>query len=399
MKMKLIAIVIAAALAPVAAAADTGNVNLYGRLNASVDSQSGANNAGVVQSQNTFVNTNSSRLGVKGSEDLGDGMSAIFQMEANVNLTGTGRGGNGNTVANSAAANYGLFGGQVRDSFVGLSTSLGKIQIGRLPMENHWVYESNLFSDQVGDLGNFNAPMGQGRANGEVLYTTPTMSGFSANFQYYPKSSVNPDVSLGFSTLVGAASTSLGTPSDSWGAKLVFNGKGTALPGAYVSFNSLSRNTGAGLTYTPWVVSASYDFGPGLVSAQYMQDRRAQKGATALRDIYNIGGKYNVTDNGVIKAQYSWAGDVSCSGACAGLAVANTVNGLLAGTNTGAQMIAIGYDYSFSKRTSVYVAYASVNNLANSAFTVGGNGHNNQQIGNVPGNDLKGFGVGVAHNF
>jgi predicted porin len=398
MKMKLIAIVIAAALAPAAAAADTGNVNLYGRLNASVDSQSGAATAAAFQTQNTFVNTNSSRLGVRGSEDLGDGMSAIFQMEANVNLTGTGRGGNGNTVANSAAANYGLFGGQVRDSFVGLSANWGKIQIGRLPMTSHWVYESNLFADQIGDLGNFNSPAGMvtvgTRANGEVLYTTPNMSGFTANVQYYPRSSIVPDATLGAGAALGAG----GSPTDSWGTKLNFNGKGTALPGLNTSFNYLSISTGLGLKFTPWVVSASYDFGPGLVSAQYLQDLREQAGDSVDRSTFNVGGKYKVTENGVIKVQYSSAGDANGSGPTFALGIA--VNGLTPNVDTGAQMFVIGYDYNFSKRTSVYMAYASTNNRANSAYGVGGNGHNNQQpTSGVNGNDLRAFGVGVAHNF
>ena len=370
MQKKLIAIAVAAVLVPAAAMADTANVAVYGRLNVSVDHQNDVTG----QNSSTFVNTNSSRFGVKGSEDLGGGLSAIFQVETNVNLTGTGRGGNGNTVANSAAANYGAFGGQVRDTFLGLaSNDLGKIQFGRLPMENHWVYEYNLFADQIGDLGNFNSPVG-GRANGEVLYTTPNMQGITANLQYYPTSSIAPDAAAG--STAGAK--------NSYGMKLNYNASGLN-----ASFNYLNRSTGLDTEYKPIVVSASYDFGPGSVGGQYMRDKRDAGAASAKRNIYNIGGKLIVGGNGALKAQYSRAND----------ATGTTANGLTVGTSTGARMFAIGYDHNLSKRTTLYVAYANTRNDSGAAFGVGGNGHNNQQPGVAVGNDPKGFGVGMAHNF
>lgn len=377
MQKKLIAIAIAAALAPAAAAADTSNINVYGRLNVSLDSQTEVTG----QSAGLAVNTNSSRFGIKGSEDLGDGYSAIFQVETNVNLTGTGRGGNGNTVANSASDNYGAFGGQVRDTWLGLSTPLGTIQAGRLPMENHWVYESNLFADQVGDLGNFNSPVG-GRANGEILYTTPTFSGFKANMQLYPATSVNPSATVGITP--GAAH---GT-NPSYGFELDYSANGIK-----VSLNHLNRNTGPGVTgeleYKPWVVSGSYTTGSYHVSAQYMRDQRNGNGLTAERGIYNIGGSYMVTSNGKIKAQYSKANN----------ATGSTTNGLTAGANTGAIMYALGYDYALSKRTSLMFAYAKTKNDAGAVYTVGGNGHNNQQLAPTAGDDPRGLGVSLTHNF
>lgn len=399
MQKKLIAIAVAAVLAPAAAMADTSNVNVYGRLNASVDSLSGVTN----QYTSAYVNTNSSRFGVKGSEDLGDGWKAIFQIETNVNLTGTGRGGNGNAIA--TAGNFGAFGGQIRDTWVGLSTPMGTIQIGRQAMENHWVYDTNLFADQVGDLGTFNSPTGNGRANGEILYTSPNIGGFTGNVQFYPTSSVTP-------ALVGGATQGA---SASWGVELNY----TVLDAVKLNFNYLYRNTGPNVEYRPIVLSGIWNFSSaGLVNAQYLRDKRNNAaGAQAERTIFNIGGKYNIMPNGAIKMQYSRANDVTGNVAAAGqVAITGTpgaavlagntsiINGLAVNPNSGANMIVIGFDYSLSKRTMVQLAFAKTRNDGNGFYGLQGAGYNLQHpnpvqsVAGIPDNP-SGFGVGLTHNF
>jgi predicted porin len=377
MQKKLIAIAIAAVLAPAAAMADTSNINLYGRLNVSVDSLSGVTN----QSTSMYVNTNSSRFGVKGSEDLGDGWKAIFQVETNVNATGTGRGGNGNAM--TTVGNFGAFGGQIRDTWLGLSTPMGTIQIGRQAMENHWVYDTNLFADQVGDLGTFNSMTGNGRANGEILYTSPNMSGFTMNVQAYPTSSVVP-----------AATGSTVGSSASWGMELNY----TVLDMVKLNFNYLNRNTGFDTEYKPLVLSAIWNFSSaGLVNAQYLRDKRNVTGQQAERTIWNIGGKYNIMPNGTLKAQYSRANDVTGD-----VVAGTTVNGLKVNQNSGANMFVFGFDYSLSKRTMVQLAYAKTKNDTNAAYGVQGAGYNAQAPNPVvqanPDNP-RGLGVALTHNF
>jgi predicted porin len=376
MQKKLIAIVVAAAFAPAVAAADTGNVNVYGRLHASVDS---IDNGDANQNSSLFVNTNSSRFGVRGSEDLGGGTSAIFQIESNVNLTGTGNGGNGNRTANSPSTsiNSGAFGGQVRDTYVGLKGGLGTIQIGRLAQENHWVYEMNLFADQPGDLGNMTSPIG-GRSDGEILYTTPTFQGFTANAQMYPASSHAADGTIG---------STRGTK-NGWGTKINYNAMGVN-----ASFNYLNRNNGATALYTPIVLSASYDFGAGLIGGQYMRDRRESIGGaadtSAKRNIFNVGGLYRVTPAVSIKGQFSKAGDVT----------GTSTGTLTIGSNTGARMTALGVDYAFSKRTTAYLSYARTDNDSAAQIGVANNGHNDQMPTFTVGQDPRAFAVGLTHNF
>ena len=90
MNKKLVAVAVAGVLAaPLAAQAQTANVTLYGRLNLTMEAVKGdavdPNLPATASAQNRTVyrvNSNSSRLGVRGSEALGGGLSAIFQIES-----------------------------------------------------------------------------------------------------------------------------------------------------------------------------------------------------------------------------------------------------------------------------------------------------------------------------
>ena len=121
MNKKLVAVAVAGLLAaPLAAQAQTANVTLYGRLNLTLEGVSGSQTQAAGTSapgQNVNrtvyrVSSNSSRLGVRGSESLGGGLSAIFQIESSIN----GDSGGG-TLAG-------------RETFVGLQGTWGTVKIG-----------------------------------------------------------------------------------------------------------------------------------------------------------------------------------------------------------------------------------------------------------------------------
>ena len=123
MQKKIIALAIAAAIsAP--AFADTSNVTVYGIADVSYDSiktgTASALGAGATAAQiaagtagatSNRVSSNTSRLGFKGSEDLGDGLSAVWQIESVINMgdtTGTGTSiGTRNTFAGLSSASAG----------------------------------------------------------------------------------------------------------------------------------------------------------------------------------------------------------------------------------------------------------------------------------------------------
>ena len=114
MNKKLVAVAIAGLLAAPLAQAQTANVTLYGRINIDMEFVNGrlANNT----NPNVYrVASNSSRFGLRGTESLGGGLNAIFQIENGSIRPTTGDGGN-------------LAG---RDSFVGLSGGWGTFKMGR----------------------------------------------------------------------------------------------------------------------------------------------------------------------------------------------------------------------------------------------------------------------------
>ena len=80
MKKSLIALAIASAVSAPAFAA-TSNVDIYGKLNFSANFLfDQADSDSDIQ-----FTSNSSRIGFKGSEDLGGGLSAIWQIESSLN--------------------------------------------------------------------------------------------------------------------------------------------------------------------------------------------------------------------------------------------------------------------------------------------------------------------------
>src|SRR2546428_13618363 len=89
---------------PLAAQAQTANVVLYGRLHMDLEFGRGQQADGSNPTVNR-VSSNSSRFGMRGTESLGGGLNAIFQIESNVS------GDTGNAASSSLGS---------RETFVGL---------------------------------------------------------------------------------------------------------------------------------------------------------------------------------------------------------------------------------------------------------------------------------------
>ena len=108
MNKKIIAL--AVAMLPAAAMAD---VTIYGAIKAGLESVKAGDHG-----SETRVDDIGSRIGFKGSEDLGNGLKAIWQVESKLSIDGTAVNGP-NTWA-------------TRDSFIGFSGDYGKVRLGRL---------------------------------------------------------------------------------------------------------------------------------------------------------------------------------------------------------------------------------------------------------------------------
>ena len=185
MNKKLVAVAVAGLLAaPLAAQAQTANVTLYGRVNLTMEAVSGKAvdpnlpaTAAPVNRTVYRVGSNSSRLGVRGSESLGGGLSAIFQIESNV----------------SADSSGGVLGS--RETFVGLQGTWGTFKIGNFlaPYDDiHPIFgnvptlTTSILStaalwaqgSQSKDNGGFDARLGN-----SIRYDSPRISGFAGSVQ------------------------------------------------------------------------------------------------------------------------------------------------------------------------------------------------------------------------
>ena len=152
-------LIVAAALASIGASAFAqSTVNLYGRLNLTIERQKVGSASNDWKMQN-----NSSRFGLKGSEDLGGGMKAGFQIESGFNP------------ANGTASTPNFWG---RQSEVNLGGGFGMVRLGNFTSEAYYATSDyiGMHNHETGTSSDaFYAYIG--RNTNKVAYRTPGFSG------------------------------------------------------------------------------------------------------------------------------------------------------------------------------------------------------------------------------
>ena len=320
-------------------------LDVYGVAHLSADSNDDGYNSSI------YVASNSSRLGFKGHQDLGNDLSVLFQYESGVDLTGRGTNdGNGPGTANNLFTTS-------RDAYVGLSSNFGTVTAGRMGILNQWVYDFNLFADQVGDLGNFWGSTGiPGRDNGVLAYATPDLgNGFDALVAYVPENGKDGE--------------------DNLVVKLNYSDFGLKLNGAYARLGQGPVKS----EHNVAAIIASYNMGGFTLGGGYQTEFDIEGTSGNDRDSYTVGFSYQVIKNGVIKAQYSYS-------------TVDTLNG-------DAGQIAVGYDHALGKATTLYLAYARTDNEANAKFTANNYGHGQAVNPFADGSDPFSFSIGLVHKF
>ncbi|HWM65540.1 MAG TPA: porin [Steroidobacteraceae bacterium] len=307
-------------------------------------------------SSSDYVHSNSSRLGIKGDQDLDYGLSVYVQYESGVDLTAHGT-GDGNGGATSAGQIF----TRARDAFAGLkSDDYGSIQFGRVGGMNQWLYDYNIFADQVGDLGNVWGGDGlPGRVDDAVEYLSPTLSGFRLALTYVPNEGghnqhdevVKADYALGGLKL-GAAYAQFGTGS-------------VGLP----SLDAVAA-------------TASYELDFFNVGGEFQRERNIGARPGAERNQATFGASVKLGKSVTLKAQYTWSGE------------------LTGVTASGARQIAAGLDYNLASTTIVYIAYAHTNNAANNSYSSFSYGHGDQGVPTIlDGKSPTAYSIGLIYKF
>jgi len=359
MKKSLIAL---AALAASGAVFAQSSVTLFGVVDLAYERVK--TNAGTISGIAPSANS-SSRLGFRGVEDLGGGMSASFWLEAALApMNGSGSSGttNNNQTTNLQGTGVGGFTFN-RRSTVSLSGPFGELRVGRDYVPSFWNYTiydpfgtNSVGATMAAYTGATNTFV---RASNSIGYFLPgNLGGFYGQFMYAFGNRASTEVTTGY-----------GTPHNTEhngryvGLRLGY-GQGpfnTAIAYARTSYQA-GTNTASLLgsaaapigNYTDLNWGGSYTF--GSIKAMAQISRQKYDDAIALGNSVKVKGWGLGADWGV------GAGDVLLSYSRV------TVDGV-AGTTPKASKWALGYVHNLSKRTAVYGYYAHVSNSGGSAQT------------------------------
>ncbi len=329
MKKKLLALAVAGAfVAPVAMA----DVTVYGQANVSVDI---VNDGAVNNSTRTnHVSSNVSRLGFKGSEDLGDGLSAIWQVEQLITIDNSGAGDTLTT----------------RNTFAGLSSgSMGTVLLGRHDTPYKIATRGlDLFADTVADNRSIMGFAGahDARLTDVAAYISPAMSGLT----------------LAIATVAGAETAAANTTKGgAWSLAGMYNAGpvnaslsyqaidvGTAGTGTMGGFGGAAAND----KLKAWKLGGGYTMDALQMNLVYEKTSSSGSIGNALdRSAIYLAGKYSVSASDAVKLAYTNAGKVNSM------------------TNTEGTQFSLGYDHSMSKNTTVYALYSKITNKAAASYT------------------------------
>ncbi|WP_224032588.1 porin [Paraburkholderia caribensis] len=332
-----------------AAANAQSSVTLYGIIDEGFNINTNSGGAHLYNLSSSVLNGN--RFGVRGVEDIGGGVNAVFVLE---------NGFDGNT-GKLAQGNL-LFG---RQAFVGLSSSsLGSLTMGRqydslgdfvgpLQSANQWAGYISAHPDDYDNL-NFSH-----RSNSTVKYTSVNYAGLKFGGMYSfggvaGNFSQNQAWALGASYNTGSVSLAVGylnarTPNNFGG--LLNNGadsaptSGTSMPvyGGFASARTY-QVVGAGGTYT---------LGGATFGVTYSNTSFRNLGATGTT-MYRVG--ENATFNNVEANFKYWFSPTLLAGVAFDYTSVSSVALAAGGSNEGAKyyQYMVGLDYFLSKRTDIY---------------------------------------------
>jgi predicted porin len=380
MHKTLIALAIAG-LAAAPAFADS-NVTLYGVVDYGYGIRSG--DSGLKKTCNTtpgpgcgkqeFISGVSvpNKLGFKGSEDLGNGTKAIFELEMGYDLnTGYNSIGYNPAVATySDGANGGLF---RRHAWVGLTGEWGTVLGGRVDGARYGVLgKYDPFENgSVANAGSLQVHAQ--RADNAIAYVTPNYEGLYAVVAYTGQLFGTP----------GAYNTG---DARLW---VIQPNYANGPISATLNYERLTfHNSPTNVTLNIYVAGASYDFGVAKVSAYWEHlkinsDAGSCVGPTCDQTSWLIGGSVPITENDKARAVFiDYKDKTSAENSC--------------------RKWGIGGLHFFSKRTNLYADYAQINQRDKGACTINytpTKAGTNGDYSNQTGVGTRGFDFGMTHRF
>lgn len=338
--------------------AGSSAVEVYGRLDASVNRHQYSGAPARASRNAHYVSSDTSYWGLRGTEDLGGRMRAYFKMESGVN------------VDTGAQSNAGVFFN--REAFVGVGhASYGSVQLGSQFSPAIWL-SAKIDPFRRGNTGAILTLFQQGGAagprgfpltyNNSVEYLTPQLSGFSGRFLVAATEGATPGgVPKSMSLEYAQDRLLVGMSYD----RLKITSTAAGLP------------AGSQVTDSTLAIGGTYRFDAAKLHGYYMKNKIDR--STGM-DGYLIGVSVPV---GQGEIQTSWQR-----------------RNVHDAADSDAQLIALQYMHFLSKRTSVYVGVAHQKNEGNANFGIWPSRVEAATTGQpVVGENVSAFQVGIRHLF
>ncbi len=350
MKKSLIAL---AVLASAGVASAQSSVTLFGIVDATL-----AFGKGSISNKTQLTNSgyNSSRLGFRGTEDLGGGMSASFWLEAGMNNdNGSGAPTNlNNQASGTSAATAGTQGLTFnRRSTVSLGGGWGELRLGRDYTPQFWnltVFDP-FGTNGAGTTQTLNSSLGGPvtvRASNSIGYFLPgNLGGFYGQLQHYRGENNNNVANDGTGTAMRV-------------------GYANGPVNAALAYSTTKYSTG---DIKSTNIGGQWDFGVAKLMGHYNRDR-VSGGATGKG--YLLGALVPVGPGEIRLAYSQYKNDLS--------------------GDPKTKKIALGYVHNLSKRTAVYATYARLRNSGGAAQALNG-------AGNAANQNSTGYDFGIRHSF
>jgi predicted porin len=345
MNKKLLAIAVGAAMVAGSTVA-MAEASLYGKIHVSIDSLnngvSGTVADGAANNSGLWFSSNSSRLGIKGKEDLGNGLNAIYKYEMATEYTFVDLGGK-------------------RNAYLGLNGGFGSIIMGRhdTPFKTVGRKVDN-FGDTIGDSRNLTNDFGNDARLDNMLMYMGKFGAVGVNAQFVPEDGTKGEGATGLSVTFDQGPMGV--------AVALSNMKN---PGA----TNNDDTTGTRVT-------GYYKFGPAKIALDWQQEAAAGGVKDADGDTMGVHASFKAGMQ-TYKASY-----------------VQRSNDVASGPKDDGTLIAIGAEHNFSKTTKVYAVYAQMSNDDAANFGLGGSGHDkNSRPAAATGENYSGLSLGMITSF
>ena len=389
MKKKLIAVAVAGALGvPGVALAQASTVQIYGLVLLNYQYVNLGNASPTVGKPNLdMFNSHDANIGFKGEEALGGGMSAWFQCESTLDVTGA------SALANTGAQLCG------RNSAFGLKGGFGNVYAGiwdtpmKITMGNFRPFSTSgafgmgqiMWNEATSGTNGTIGPAGFTRRQTNTWnYASPNFSGFQANAQF---SATNEATSQ--------TSASVAQKARMWGLSASYTNGPLIVGGGYEKHKNY--NPAAVATYTGgddrgWSAGVAYTFMGTLKASLMYTDTKydTSPGTNLTHKSYGAYADWAIAGPHRLRGGWSHAKDNSGNF----VGNVNQYTGNNGAGGTGADLYSLQYAFAFSKRTEVNFGYSRIKNDNNARYRL-------QTLGPspTPGDKQDAWVIGAKHSF